>query len=1023
MPVFLFSDIEGSVKKWELNPEVMARALTRYDEIFLSTVKEFGGKPLFFGGEGNFAVFDSREALECALTIQERVEKTAWGDAGVIQARVAVHAGEIGARELDQFGPISNRTACIMVSSWGGQIVLTPEALVWSDLPKGSKTIPLGTHLLKDLMEPQVLLGLSHPLLSRQDFPPLKTLSTKPNNLPTQRTLFFGRETELKKIKRALEEPSCRLLTLLGPGGIGKTRVVIQAAAEQLIDFTDGVHFVSLAPINSPDAVISAVASAVHFSFSGEADMAKELLGFFKDRKILLVLDNFEHLLPAAAFVDQLLSSAPRVKVLVSSRIRLDLPHEKLLELEGLEYPEEGNQRSAESFSAFNFFVNCVQRVRKDLSIKEDEVKEVVRICQLVGGAPLGLELAAVWVQILSFREIRAEIEKNIDFLASNRQDVPERQRSLRAVFEYSWDQLKEEDKRGVRALSVFRGEFTMEQAEKVAKAHSVLLSALVEKSLLHRSRTGRFELHELLRQFFAAKLKEEPQEDEAAHHRHMDFFLFFLIQRHSKLRSKDESQALEEIGAEYNNIQSAWEWAVQTKNGETIGAASDPLYHYYEIRFLAHEGEKIFCAASEALENLERESDPRKALPLARVVARWGWFCYQRGRMEQAELLMKKGLELARKAGALQDVGEILHFLCALYRATGDFDQNEECALESLRIFKELKQDWGIAWSLYHLVPKARHEGNYELACEYCAESLEVFDKMGYEDGAAWALFGLGQVSVLQKRFDDAKKYFKQSLKIFERHENNVAAGWVLIDLVRMHTSLEENETSFVLAKKAYEAFKPANHSLGLGWSQYYRSESAYHVREYEEALRAGQEAIVQLDETGGQSGQAWVCVNLCRTANALGRYDEGRNFGKKGIELFLLSVGDAEGANGCRIHLARSETGLRNFHVAEELLMQALDRLVDMKIYWRVLEGILIFAKLRAAEGKTMEAYRFFSLVEQHPESQKEAKLEAMKAGGELVQDIGQSDAQKIIESTRSVDLPSFIKQMVAEYQADAT
>ncbi len=1022
MPVFLFSDIEGAVKKWDQNPATMAKVFTRYDEMFISLVKEFGGKPLHYGAEGNFSLFENRRALECALALQEKIAKTDWEEAGVIKARVGVHAGEIGLRDLDQFGPVTNRTACIVASAWGGQIVLTPSALALSDLPRGGKTIPLGTHLLKDLLEPQVLLGLVHPSMSRQDFPPLQTLSTKANNLPSQRTLFFGRETELKKIKVALQDPSCRLLTLLGQGGIGKTRVVVQAAAEQMADFADGVYFVSLAPVASPDAVLMAVASAVRFGFSGEADMTKELIGFFKDRKLLLVLDNFEHLLPAASFVGELLDSAPGVRVLVSSRIRLDIPNEKILELEGLEYPEEGTQRSVESFSAFKFFMNCVQRVRADITIKEDEVKEVVRICQLVGGAPLGLELAAVWVQILSFREIRAEIEKNIDFLASNRQDVPERQRSLRAVFEYSWGLLSDGDKKMVRALSVFRGEFTAEEAQKVAKAPDALLASLVERSLLHRARSGRFEVHELLRQFFTAKLQEMPEEEEAAHQRHMDFFLRFLTQRHQKLRGREEAQALDEIGQEHNNIQSAWEWAVRTRDAASISAACDPLYHYYEIRFLAQEGEKTFSAASTALAGLEQESSAEKALPLARTLARWGWFCYQRGRMDQAEILMKKGLELARKSGSLSDVGQTLHFLCALYRAIGDFDRNEECAQESLAIFKELKDDWGTAWSLYHLVPKPRHEGRYELASEYCAESLEVFDKMGYEDGAAWALFGLGQVSVLQKRYDEAKKFFKQSLKIFERHENNVAAGWVLIDLIRMHTSLEENETSFVLAKKAYEAFKSVNHSLGLGWSQYYRSESAYHVHEYEEALRSGQEAIVHLDETGGQSGQAWVCVNLCRTANALGRYEEGHAFGKKGIELFLLSVGDAEGANGCRIHLAESETGLKNFHVAEELLMQALDRLIEMKIHWRVLEGILILAKLRAAEGKVAEAYRFFSLVEQHPDSQKGAKAEAVKAAERPAQVLGAAEAQKIMESTRSVDLAPFIKQLVAEYRANA-
>ncbi len=1016
MPVFLFSDIEGSTQKWESFREAMAKALALHDEILLSCMSRFDGKVIKHTGDGVFALFEGRKALQCALSLQEEIAKTDWNSVGGLKVRMALHAGEAEKRGDDYFGPVINRTARILATGWGGQIVLTPEVLAAVDLPEGASTDPLGTHLLKDLSEPQPLLGLLHPKMAQKKFPPLRSLSSKPNNLPPQSTPFFGREAELKKITADFKDPSCRLITLVGQGGMGKTRLALQAAAEHLDDFSDGVYFVPLAPVASSDTLASAVASAVGFVFSGESEMAKELLRFLKERSLLLVMDNFEHLLAGASFVGEMLKAAPRLKILVTSRSRLNLSEEWMLELEGMPYPKGESDQHLETFGAVKFFVNCAQRAQNSFTLGEKEGEEVARICQLVDGVPLGIELAAAWTRALSCGEIREEIEKNLDFLASKRQGVPERHQSLRAVFEYSWNLLSDEEKKAIRAMSVFRGGFLREPGEKVAGCSLLLLSALVDKFLLRKSVSGRFEMHEILRQFSAEKLKEYPEEYQAVRVRHGHYFCDFLAQREKGLKGRNEENLLKEINRELSNIRTAWEWAVENQDAKAMEKACDALYLFYEIKFLAQEGEESFGIAAARLAEKDGASTPERELARAKVVARQGWFCYLQGRMEQAEVLMKQGLELAAQLKQVKETGQCLHFLCALYRAQGKFVEQESCAKQSLDIYNSLKEDWGIAWSLYHLAQKPKQDGNHEEARKYFLESLDLFRKMEYEDGIAWTLFGLGQVSVVRKDYDAAKNFFKESTAIFDRHDNKVSAGWTLIDLVRMHAHLEEHDAAFTVAGQAFLAFQASSYPLGMSWAQYYRSESAYNSKKWEDALLTGRDALRLFSEMDNLLGQAWVYTNLCRTANKAGQFTEGQIYGRKGIETFN-KLGDNEGAGACQYNMAQTEMGLGNLAAAERYYLQAIENGLNVKIRWRVLESALGLAGVKVKAQKIKEALLLSNAILQDPQITKELKVEASQLVAELVAKVTPAEAKAMQEGAKVVTVESLARQLLAK------
>jgi predicted ATPase/class 3 adenylate cyclase len=1020
VPVFLFSDIEGSTQKWESFREAMARALALHDEILLSFLNRSGGKVIKHTGDGVFALFENRSALQCALALQQEIAHLDWGSVGGLKVRMALHAGEAEKRGEDYFGPVINRTARILATGWGGQIVLTPEALAASDLPTGATTDSLGTHLLKDLSDPQTLLGLVHPSMPQRKFPSLRSLSSRPNNLPSQSTPFFGREEELKKIADNLKDPSCRMVTLVGQGGMGKTRLALQAAAERLDDFADGVYFVPLAPVANADTMPSAVAAAVRYVFTGDSDMTKELVRFLKDRAMLLVLDNFEHLLTGASFVSEILKNAPRMKVLVTSRLRLNLSEEWVFELEGMPYPKGGATEPLENFGAVKFFVACAQRSHNGFSLKEKERDEVARICQLVDGVPLGIELAAAWVRALSCREIREEIEKNLDFLASQRQGVPQRQQSLRAVFEYSWNLLSDEEKKAIRAMSVFRGGFLREQAEKIAGCSLLLLSALVDKSLLRKSASGRFEMHEILRQFSAEKLKEFPEEHQAARARHGNYFCDFLATREKGLKGRNEETLLIEITKERSNIRAAWDWAVENLDAQAMNKACDALYQFYEIKFLAQEGEEAFALASSKFSDYGKVITAEQELARAKVIARQGWFCYLQGRLDQAATLMKQGLELAGDLKQAKEVGQCLHFLCAIHRSQGKFEEQEACAQQSLDIYNSLKDDWGIAWSLYHMAQRPKQGSDIEKARKYFLESLDLFRKMEYEDGIAWTLFGLGQVSVVRKDYEAAKKYFKESTVIFEKHDNKVSAGWTLIDMVRLHAHLEEHEAAFALSQRAYEAFQAFSYPLGMSWAQYYCSESAFNMKKWEDSLKTGREALRIFTEMDNLLGQAWVYTNLCRTANQCGQFEEGQIYGRKGVETFL-KLNDPEGAGACQNNQAQSELGLGNFAAAEKLHLQAMENGAKVKIPWRVLEAILGLAGVRAREEKWEEALIFASVVASDPASLKELKIETSKLIPQLKTKASAAEAKAAEEKAKTLNGETLSKQLLTRLKTE--
>lgn len=443
-----------------------------------------------------------------------------------------------------------------------------------------------------------------------------------PNILPNQTSPFIGRAAELTEIVRLLNDPDCRLLTLVGVGGTGKTRLALEAVS-QFYDAQEtrldadcmDVYFVPLQPLQSPDSIVTAIAEAMHFSFYAEQAAKTQLFNFMHDKPALLVLDNYEHLLDSATLVSEILAAAPSVKLIVTSRERLHLVEEWALEVGGLEYPpHDGHLRDYASFSAVQMFVQHARRARPGFT-PETEWDAIIHICALVEGMPLALELAASWVRALSCSEIAGEIERGLDILETPARNIPARHRNMRVVIDQSWVMLTEAEARVFQRLAIFRGGFTRAAAEAVAGASLGILSALVDKSWLHHDMIDRrYNLHELLRQYAGERLESSGEADDVRR-AHAAYFAGFMRQREGDIKFQRQLAALSEIEADFDNVRTAWYWAAEHGLADHIIQMAEALNFFCDMKARFVEGEEMLRMAAPCFEG---RTDPAGRLAWA---------------------------------------------------------------------------------------------------------------------------------------------------------------------------------------------------------------------------------------------------------------------------------------------------------------------------------------------------------------------------------------------------------------------
>lgn len=587
---------------------------------------------------------------------------------------------------------------------------------------------------------------------------------------PTGPADFFGREVELAKLERRLGEPSaCRLLSLLGPGGVGKTALALHLAPRLAGAFADGVVWVPLAGLGAAELLPVAIAEALGMTLRGPAAPEAELGAALAELEVLLVLDNFEPWLAAAPLVSGLLAAARRLRLLVTSRERLAIEAEWCFEVEGLGVPPSAEEVGIEDYPAARLFLAHARRARPQLTQGEDWRRPLARICRLSQGMPLALELAAPWVRVLPLDEIAAHLAGGLDLLSSGRRDLPERHRSMRAVFLESWQRLTEEESRVFRRLSVFAGGFDRQAAAQVAGATLPVLAALVDRSFLTTTAEGRYSQHELLRQFGAEQLAQDAEELAATQRRLALFFCGLLADRLGALRGAGQIDALREIGAELDNVRRGWELAAAHGLDAALERAAEPLFHFFEIRCRFHEGRR---ATEEALAALAarpggegRDAAWQRAIRLVTLSA--GGFELRLGDYGRASELFAEVSRLAKEQGATRFEGLAKVGLALAATLSGEFGAGAEHARAATAVLGHADDPWDRAIALQLQGEMAYGAQRYEDAEALLGQSLATFRELGDRRMVARLLLGRARLAVVRGQDEEARRQFEEGLAL----------------------------------------------------------------------------------------------------------------------------------------------------------------------------------------------------------------------------------------------------------------
>lgn len=710
----LFADLASSTHLWEQFPEAMKTAMERHDAILRAAVEGSHGHVVKTTGDGLMAVFASAlDGVNACLKAQQNLLEEPWGETGPLRVRMGLHVGEAQPRSGDYYGPAVNRAARLMSAAHGGQVLLSSVAasMVVDLLPAGTTLRDLGEHRLKDLTRSEHIFQLLHPGLAA-DFPPLVSLDHRPNNLQTQPTPLIGREKELSEVIKRLNTEGMRLLTLTGPGGIGKTRLALQAAADLVDRFVDGVYFVDLAPIRDPEAALAAIAQTLGLRETSDRHPLDELKSQLHAKSMLLLLDNFEQVTAAASQVGELLRNCPQLKLLVTSREALHIRGEFVFPVPPLALPRVDTRLlqidQLTEYEAVRLFIDRAQAVKPDFEVTNENAPAVAEICVRLEGLPLAIELAAARIRLFTPQALLDRLGTRLKLLRGGARDLPLRQQTLWDAIDWSYDLLETGEKRLFELLSVFVGGCSFEAVEALSNRIEPLhemgvdvldrLSSLVEKSLIRQmDRSGdqtssepRLLMLETIREYAAERLEADESFFAKARLAHAAYFADYTEHQSALLKDTQREAALEDLVSEIENVRTAWGYWVKEQDLDQLNKFIGSLWLLYDRKGWYHatidlttDMLNVLSATPLTPERVEQEIVLQTSL--ARVMLT------VKGYTAEVEQAYKRALELSQAVGDIPQLLPVLRGLASLYGYVNQYDKAVQMGERILSLGKRL--------------------------------------------------------------------------------------------------------------------------------------------------------------------------------------------------------------------------------------------------------------------------------------------------------------------------------------------
>lgn len=879
---FLLTDVEGSTRLWEAHSVEMSQALARHDDLIRESVGSCGGVIVKTRGEGDstFTVFRSAgDAVSCALKLQGSLLSEEWPGGLAIRVRMSLHTGIAELRENDYYGRDVNRSARLREVAHGGQIIASQAVRdsVRDPVPGGGSFVDLGLHYLRDLARPEHLYQLSRPNLPDK-FPAVRRLESRSTNLPLQLTSFVGRHQELQEVGDLLSET--RMLTLTGSGGCGKTRLALEVGARVAGDYPDGVFLVELGALNDPALVTQTALGALSIREEGRSDAFEALSNFLLEKNLLLILDNCEHLVAACAdLADRLLRVLPDLRVLTTSRQPLNIAGETTYRVPSLPVPDPESSPSVDDlmrFESVRLFVDRAAHVDSTFSLTTENADAVARICSRLDGIPLAIELAAARIRAFSPQAIAERLDDRFTFLTGGSRTALPRQQTLKALVDWSYDQLDDVERTLLRRLSVFAGGFNLESVEGVclgdelrAGSHIDLVSALVDKSIVvfeEGSGGARYFLRETIRDYSGDRLGESG-EAEVTRDSHLEWFLSLAERSEPDVTTSGWLQAMED---DHDNLRAALQWAIRREFADAALRLTGALARLWTTHGHLSEGRRWLEEA------LASGTEPAPAVR-AKALNAAGALAWMQGDHNAAITKYEEALALRRSLADPAGIAATLANLGIVSYSQGQYAEARSRYEESLKIWREIGDSQGIARSLDNLGNLAQEEGDYVEAQRLYEESLDISRRLQDKWLIARSLNNLGEVALLRGDLRRARETFDEDLEL----SKELGDKWVMGRALNNCAEIDRMQGNLGAAKKLFEQSLDLSRELGDKQSSASSlgglAEVAREDGDPEHAIALHRESLRARQELDDKPGIAGSLEGFGSVLADVGRFDTG--------------------------------------------------------------------------------------------------------------------------------------------------